>query len=352
MKTLYKRQKYGFPIVTVVLLLTCSVITIPTYFNKELWYVFANQSKPFYFWQIFSGNFEHSIFPINSMWMLFDGNYSWFLWIHFFGNMSILLIFGMIVERILGPYKFLLLSIFGLCSHVIFFQIKYYGEIHFGSGASGIVYTYIPVALYIIIKHINQGKINLKGDKLFYLVIFNLILSWIVVTIFSTWEETNAAHLLATIVGIVFLLLFCKQIDKEIYELHKKNILNTLILQKRSRYLLAIVPLCALLVEVSYFCGFLDDMFIRPAYISAHDTINEVVRNDNKIEISFAEAITKFNSSYTSGSDLSKITYSEDNKTVYIVFPNGLHKPHKIKLSYSKGLNGKIVQDIEINIKK
>ncbi len=60
-KRLFKNSDYGFPLVSVILLVTCCIVTIPTAFQHELYYVFAMQSKPFFFWQAFSGIFEHSM---------------------------------------------------------------------------------------------------------------------------------------------------------------------------------------------------------------------------------------------------------------------------------------------------
>lgn len=102
---------------------------------------------------------------------------------------------------------------------------------------------------------------------------------------------------------------------------------------------------------ILYFCGSLDRMFIQPTRISAHETIHEVTQNDNQVEITFAEPITEFSSIYTSGFDPSTIVYSEDHKTVYIVFPEGLHEPFNAILGSSSGLDGKVVRNLEFDIK-
>lgn len=352
MKTLYGRKKYGFPIITVALFLTCTIVTIPTYFTKELWYVFATQSKPFYFWQLFSGAFEHSVFPISSLWQFFSDNPSLFLWVHFIGNMLVLFTCGLMIERFMGSGKFLLLTALGLFSHLLFFHINNYGKESFGSGASGIVYAYIPVAVYMVIRYVYMGRVDWKKDRFFHIFVANLIISWGIVTVISGWRETNFYHMIATIAGIAFLLIFYKQINREISSLSNERASDVPVPQKCAYYSLMILPLGALLLVTLYFCGSLDGMFIKPTSISANKTVREVALNGNKIEIVFSEPIEKYPSTYTHGSDPSEIVYSEDKKTVYVVFPNGIHHPHKIKLRSSRGSDGRIVKHLEFNIKE
>lgn len=352
MKTLYGQGKYGFPIITVTLFLACTIITIPTYFAEELWYVFATQSKPFYFWQLFSGVFEHSVFPINSLWQFFSDNPSMFLWVHFTGNMLVLFTCGLLIEQIMGSGKFLLLTALGLFSHLLFFHINNHEKESFGSGASGIVYAYIPVAVYMVIRYAYMGRVDWKKDRFFHIFVANLIISWGIVTVISGWSETYFYHMIATLVGISFLLIFYKKINAEISSLSNKTVYDVPVPQKSAYYSLIILPLGALLLVILYFCGSLDEMFIKPTSISSNKTVYEVVLNGNKIQIDFPEPIEKYPSTYTHGSDLSEIVYSQDRKTVYIVFPNGIHHTHKIKLRSSRGSDGRIVKHLEFNIKK
>jgi hypothetical protein len=55
--------------------------------------------------------------------------------------------------------------ILGFFSHLLFFHINNYGKEGFGSGASGIVYAYIPVAVYVVIRNIYMGRVNWKKDR-------------------------------------------------------------------------------------------------------------------------------------------------------------------------------------------
>jgi hypothetical protein len=93
-------------------------------------------------------------------------------------------------------------------------------------------------------------------------------------------------------------------------------------------------------------------MFVEPISISTHETIQDVQDNNNKIKISFDKPITKFSNVYTSGFDSSKIVYSEDGKTLYCIFENGIHHPYELHLCSAYNIDGQVVNDISIYIKE
>jgi membrane associated rhomboid family serine protease len=332
---LYRHSKYGFPLVSSVLLAACSIVTIPTFFDRNLWYVFTLQSKPYYFWQLFSGIFEHSIHP------------SWFLWVHFAGNMSMALVFGMLLERLLGSYKMLLLTLWAAFTHVLFFQLRFLGQYSMGSGASGIVYAYAPIALYIMIRYISTAKPAIHKDPAFYLVAAEFTLAWIVVTALASWNETNVYHVVATLSGFVFLLACKKTVDREIASACTETAQKP---NKKSKWLHLLWLLPAMLASILllYQCGKLNGMFLDPVGISNHFTAADVTAHGNTIEIAFDRPITKFGSTYTSGADMSAVEYSGDGKSVYIRFPNGIANAYRAELRNARGLDGKIVREIVI----
>lgn len=335
---LYKNPKYGFPLVSFILLITCAIVTLPTAFQNDLYHIFALQSKPFFFWQTFSGVFEHSIFP------------NWFIWPHFLGNISVIFIFGVIIERLIGSNKMLLLTLFGAASNILFFYICYWGQYTSGSGVSGIVYTYAPIAIFILWQYIKKAKYNYEKDFLLYFLVLEFAFIWGFITAMSSWDGTNIYHFVATIVGIIFLIVFKKQIAKEIDFMISMDE-NTQIKQKSKWiYLTTAIPLFMIIILFLYQIGNLDGMFVSPISISTHATIQDVVKSNNTIEIIFEKPVTKFNSVYTSGNDTSKITYSEDRKTLYCTFENGIHFPYEIELRSAYSIDGQIVKDISIKI--
>lgn len=339
LKMIYRSQKYGFSLISMIFLLTCSIVTIPTYFHNELYYVFAFQSNPFYFWQAFSGIFEHSIFP------------SWFLWAHFLGNMSILIIFGILIERLLGSKKMMILTLSAGIIYIAFFQIRFYGETTSGSGASGIVYAYAPLVFYILYVIVIRHKNDLRGEKIYWLLVVEFIFMWGAITAVQTWNGTNIYHFVATLVGICFVFLYKSSINKEINYVMNRSTKSIHVAKEKWLYIIMVMPLFVITIYAMYFTGKLNALFVEPAYISEHSTIDSVRNNNGIVEIKYESSITKFNSVYTSGFDSAIITYSEDGKIIFCEFPDDISHPCTIILKSAFTNKGQVVRDVVIEIK-
>ncbi len=339
-RKIYMNSKYGFPIITIVFLLTCSIVTIPTYFHNDLYYVFALQSRPYYFWQVFSGIFEHSIFP------------GWFLWAHFFGNVSMFIIFGLFIECLLGSKKMLYITLTAAMIYVVFFQTRFFGHIISGSGASGITYAYPPMVLYILYEITVIHKKNLKKEVLFWILAFEFMFTLGFITIVSSWSGTNIYHVVASLIGISFVLLYRKSIHEEINRFINCPISTEKIKKEKWLYGIILLPSFVSTICFLYFSGRLNAMFVEPKYISEHDTVESVRNNHDTVEIEFDNSITEFNSITTSGYNTPLITYSEDEKTVYCAFPGGINNACKIILKSAYTMNGQAVRDIIIDIKE
>ncbi len=346
---IYNNKKYGFPLITFILFITCSIVTIPTYWQNELWYIFSIRSKPFYFWQVFSGVFEHSVFP------------SWFLWAHFLGNMSMLLVFGILIERHLGSKRMLIISLTAAVVHVGFFQLRFRGQLSSGSGTSGIVYAYAPIAFYILLILYRKYCVDLKKYKLFWAILIEFLFCWLFITVMSSWSETNIYHVVATIIGIVFVFIYKNTIHCElenILGIIPRNDVNSSVdsnpskpIKEKWLYSVVILPVFVSIIIVLYFTHNLDDLFIGPSHITDYHTVSAVKANNDLVEISFDYPITEFNSIYTSGFDRSEISYSEDNKKVICSFPDGINNPIKITLKKAYTAEGHVVRDVEIDIR-
>ena len=118
---LYKNKKYGIPIVIMIFIITCAIVTIPTYFDNQLFYLFGSFFKPQFFWHYFSGIFEHTICNI------ITGEFApWFIWIHFGINLSVMLLFGLIIEKTIGSNKMLIITTTAMIISLLSFRIVLY----------------------------------------------------------------------------------------------------------------------------------------------------------------------------------------------------------------------------------
>lgn len=335
---IYMSRRHGTPLMSAMMLLTSSLVTIATYFTNDLYYIFATQSKPFFVWQYCSGIFEHSILP------------TWFLLPHFIGNMSMIVLLCVPVERLLGTGKTVLLAATAVLSHVLYIQTAYGSRNYQIAGASVVTYAFALPAVYMAYAYFKSSRKPFHRDFLFYLLALELIFIWGYITATSSWEGTNVHHLIATAAGAVFTAAFRKDIGGEVEAIISKDCGKGCGRQSRLRCLWAVPPLCAILIMAAYAGGRLDGMFLEPVSVTDHDTVHDVALSGNIIKISFAEPIGEFDWIRTSGYDKTEISYGEDRKTVYCRFPEGIHHAGEITLISALGGDGKCVRKVRIKI--
>lgn len=192
-KLLFKKN-LGFPYVSFFLLLSCLLVSIPTYFSLKYYSIFGASDSPAYPWQN----------PITSQ--LEHGSYldeltgeGIPLLVYLLGNVLVILVFGTIAERVLGTYRFLLLStVAGLVSYLLTTLLHLYEN-----GASGIVWAYGVVAFIILIQLFKRDRKYLLKDISFYISALLLFLMWIVVSIMGGLS-TLLFHFASTVVGAIF----------------------------------------------------------------------------------------------------------------------------------------------------
>lgn len=244
---LYKNKKYGFPIVSFIFAITCLIVSIPTYFDNSLVYLFAIHSKPTFFWQYFSGFFEHTIYNICT------GNLApWFIFVHLGFNMAILLIFGIIIEKNIGSKQMFYISFISAIINIISFMfitniILKTGNVC-SAGASSIVYSYAPIAIYLILKTLKANKNY--NQILTYIYILVLFVMYGVITFLSSFLGSTIWHLIATIVGILYLTIFKKEINKNF------TTSNVQVISKKKNFItatcLSLMPLLMIILIVLY----------------------------------------------------------------------------------------------------
>ena len=237
---LYK-NKFQFAIVTLILAFTCFVVSVPTYFDNSLFNVMASWSQPQFFWQYFSGTFEHGIEP------------AWFLWVHLSLNLSMLLLFGYMIEKVLGSAKMLLISMTALITNILTFQLYFWNTHEPCCGASAVFYAYGPIAFYIIVKVFLNNKKLVWKQPLWYVYLFEFSAMWILMPIAAPFV-TNLFHSIGFIVGLVFLCIWRKTIKNEVDNLILNKEKKT---QKISKWynILWLLPISIMIIILLYWAG-------------------------------------------------------------------------------------------------
>ncbi len=156
LRDLYRKGK-GFPFVTCFLAFMCLLVSVPTYFKPDLYNVLALWMPPTHIWQYITGIFEHGIEP------------QWFLWVHLIMNLMGLLPFGVLVERMLGSKKTLMIFITEWLVTIALFQLLRHGQQTSMAGISSIVYAYATIAFVCFVKLIkHEGKRVWKQGLTYY----------------------------------------------------------------------------------------------------------------------------------------------------------------------------------------
>lgn len=215
------RKRLGVPFLSLILILSCLIVSVPTYFSPKLYFVFGGDAHSAYPWQnVLTSQFEHGSFFIE---MKIQQGLPLFL--HLFGNLLVIALFGSISERILGTKRFLSVVLMAAITHyIVRVTIKSYGN-----GISGIAWSFAPVILMtIIILFKNYYSKKLWNDFTLYAAILLLVLIWIVISIGSEWT-TNLFHLCSTLVGVGFTIIWNDVISDRIYRTFISNDITPLV---------------------------------------------------------------------------------------------------------------------------
>lgn len=315
LEEIYYKKKLGTPYITILLILTCTIVSIPTYFNNDLYEVFASHGKVIYWWQYFTGNFEHNITP------------KYFFWAHYLGNMFVIGLNGYLIERVVGSSKMLILTLVALAVACIDFRIFFSDPNCTGAGASGIAWAYLPISFYILMLCISKEKRKILKSPLMYVLVVGFIFAWGFVTIMSSWEETNQAHVIATVVGLVMLIIWRNGIKKRLNELFENESMK-LEVHKSDKLLVGIVglvPIGMSLILGAYLLNFIDP-FAHPVYISPCENYEILKANNGVIEVRFD---SELEDGYSIWKNIEgeqgiecEVEYSEDRKSIYLCILN------------------------------
>lgn len=309
LEDIYFRKRLGIPYIAILLIITCTIVSIPTYFNNELYEVFASHGKAIYWWQYFTGNFEHSIVPKH------------FFWAHYLGNMFLICLYGCFIERLIGTRRMFIFTVGALVVSCICSRIFVISPMDRGAGASGIAWAYLPMAFFILVQCIKMEKQKVFKSPLLYIMIGGFLFAWVFVTSVSSWEGTNRSHVIATIVGILIPVGWYKAIKETLAKLNNGH--EVMVERHKSDhvliYLWGILPIGMMIILSAYSFNDLDP-FVRPINISAYENYEALKVHDGIIHITFDEPVEEVYSicTYTQGDEAMQIetAYSKDRKTI------------------------------------
>lgn len=192
-----------FPYISLILIISCLVVSIPSHYSAPLYAHLVPWNSIYQNYQLFTSQFVHGN-------MIGFGGMSFEL--HLFTNLITIVFFGVFCERILGSSKILILSVISVFAN-IFTRLMINS---FGTGISGVSWSYIPLAVYIYFKTYKYEKRKFFSSAVNILMLILFALAWFGVTLgnfIMRWNTSNLFHLVATFAGFVFLIIWKKDID-------------------------------------------------------------------------------------------------------------------------------------------
>ncbi len=205
MKDIFSIGKKYTPI-SFVLSVTCVFVSCLTVWNHNIWELLAYWSNPQYPWQYLSGAFVHGC-------LIFSESPVWFVWIHLFLNLLMILPLGILLEKILGSAKLMELFVFSWLICSVVYQILLWDQHIPASGISAIGYSFWPGTVYVLLKIFKENRnafFHLPSNY-FYITILSLMVIMLIPAI--TGMVSFELHISGVIVGLIFALRNKKTID-------------------------------------------------------------------------------------------------------------------------------------------
>lgn len=327
---IYYKKDLGIPYTMLILGLIGIILSVLTFFNNSVYEIYASYGMPIYGWQHFTANFGY------------DVESEGFIWVHYLSNMFMICLNGILIERLLGTKKIVVLTLGALA--VAWINSSNIGRqtIDVGAGLLGIGWAYLPVGFYIWLKCVKAEKSKIFGNVNFYLMGFSFLTGLGCIIILSFWDAINTRYLMATIVGFVFLMAYKKtlkeQIEKSTIE-EAHSLTSKTQKEKRLILLTTLLPIGMLFILGAYQLRLINPFlegrvqfgYSKDAVLQKYRGVysinyEDLKQQDGRIEIVFDEPIREISSLLASVDREEKIQaeiqYSKDRKIIYLNVAN------------------------------
>lgn len=206
-KDIYRKK--GNFLVSLCLAAACVIVTAISAINPETYnglaYAFPLQNPR----QLLTGLFLHgspALSPAATMG-------------HLAFNLLLVLPFGILVEKIMGSRRFLLVTaVFWIVYIFTFYTVAFAtaeaGETIYGAGISGIAFSYGTIGIYILAKLFRSDRKTLLRQFSFYLLLNIALIMLVMVNPMVAGVQSMIIHLAAIASAALFLLFCHKSVDR------------------------------------------------------------------------------------------------------------------------------------------
>lgn len=180
----------------------CIIVTFISVVSPNVYNALAYAYPIKYPWQICSGIFLHGSPDLSMVGTI--GHLSF--------NLLLVLPFGIMIEKIIGNKRFLILSVCvwivnALTFYIIAFCVTPKGETAYGAGISGIAFSYGIIGLYSLFR---LGKKDLKSlfkQVSFYFILNLVVIMLVMINPYIAGVSSMIIHLVAVVTGIIYILI-------------------------------------------------------------------------------------------------------------------------------------------------
>ena len=234
-----------FPHISLSLLLSCVIISIPILFNNVLYPFLAANVGLAFPWQYLTSVFAHGPEPP----LLF----------HLFINLLIIIFCVAITEKLLGTWRIFLI-LFVTAFVLTFIRFETY---NFYNGISSFIFACAPFTFVVWLKIFKINRKQVWGDIYNILMLFVLFVVFILYPIYfsiidSFFCDRNALHLISITIGVVFNVLWKKrffsiltQANEDTFQKGKLTIWDGI--SRTLGYLITTINLLMLIVVLVFF---------------------------------------------------------------------------------------------------
>lgn len=148
------------PIVTMLIVIICTVLSVIVYCNPELFGQMCLATKPVNIWQYFSGCFIHVVEPRVAF------------WIQLIMNFMGLIPMGCMIEKRYGSKKVFILFVAEIIVTALLFQLVTWSKPSEAAGISSVMYAFGTVGFYCLYKEMREKKKEFWKKPVSYYFVF------------------------------------------------------------------------------------------------------------------------------------------------------------------------------------
>lgn len=195
-------------VVSIVIAILCICVTTVSFIIPSTYTALAYSYPIKYPWQIISGLFLHGSPELSTIGCVG----------HLIFNLLLVLPFGIMIEKILGSKRFLIVSLILWVVNIATFYVLAItstpaGETSYGAGISGVAFSYGVMGLYVLIRLFIYTKVKIFKQVSFYLLLNIILIMLIMINPIVAGVSSMIIHIVAVVTGVIITLILRKSID-------------------------------------------------------------------------------------------------------------------------------------------